>query len=253
MKKMLPIFENGLFHFYSLPHFFNGSIHPNFFRIGLVMLMLTGFSVGVDAQIIIENDNRDIDTQPIADDINVCFEQSDALSFSLVYGGGSNTNPMVSINLANGREYVDGTATITSQSGGPFTLGANTGDLTNLQFPITGTFDDPSDYVVISLNRVGSCDALGQNGLQDEVVLSTGESEFSTTHDALFLTLSIGNLNPVTAAVGNSETLTGDIIGGGNGCVEEFVFMLIDDAGLTTTAFLVEGNTIATDSIVGDT
>ena len=78
-------------------------------------------------------------------------------------------------------------------------------------------------------------------------------NEISTTHDALFLTLSLSNIMAVTTSVGSSETLTGTIVGGGNGCVEELVLMTIDDAGLTTTELRVEGNTIAADSMNGDT
>lgn len=213
----------------------------------LLLLFLSGLPV--QAQFIIENSAGDLGTSPVAEDINVCFEQEDALSFRLIATEAISA-PLLSIELALGREYLDGTAAIVSQSGG-FLLGPNTGTATQPQFIINGDFAS-GDFIEISLNRVGNCEAINQNGLTDRVSIA-GSSEVSSTHDALFLTLSISGINPVTTNVGDMLTLDGQVIGGGNGCVEALVLMVYDEPGVTTNELRVEGNVIPLDSTVNDT
>ncbi|MEM6771724.1 MAG: hypothetical protein AAF597_14165, partial [Bacteroidota bacterium] len=189
----------------------------------------------VSAQFIIEAPDGTPATIPVADDINVCFDQGATLDFRII-ATGDVTDPTLNISLATGR-FVDGDLSVINSSGA-YTLGPNTGTPEAPAYQITGTFT-AGDFVQFSLDLGSDCSAIGVNGVTHTVTVN-GTSEASNTHDALFLTLSIGNLSPESIGVGQSGTATGTITGGGNGCVNEVVFRLIDAPGATTTELRVE-------------
>ncbi|MEM6770091.1 MAG: hypothetical protein AAF597_05855, partial [Bacteroidota bacterium] len=211
-----------------------------------IFLLLSVFPALLVGQFIIENPGGAIGTSPIAQDVNVCFPQGSTLAFRVI-ATADVTDPVLRVELAPGRIF-GGTIQITDANG-TFSLGPNIGTPEEPEFQLTGDFM-PGSFARIRMSVAANCGAINVNGATHTVEIG-GEREVSTTHDALFLTLSIGNLSAETIGVGQSGTVSGTIIGGGNGCAEEVVFRLYDAPGVTTTELRVGGTVIVADSVVG--
>ena len=130
----------------------------------LLTLYFVLFSIFLSGQFIIENPDGDINTSPIADDVNVCFPDGESLAFRIIKGAGTAGTATLTVTLATGREYVDGSISLDSESGGPFMIGPNIGTASIPQFVITGAWD-PGDFVEISIEVRGTCEAINNNGL----------------------------------------------------------------------------------------
>ena len=204
------------------------------------------------AQFVITNIGGNPGTAPGADDVITCTDFDRRLRFRLTASLAS-SDPSVSVVLPTGVNYVAGTARVEgSNLATTPTIGPNTGTTEDPIFAITGTFR-AGDFVTISLDRVATCGAEPGGGKQDEVTVSPGigGAVNSENYDILAANLSVVAGPPLATAVGETETVSGTIVNGGNGCVEEFEFTVLDAAGLMTTSIEVAGVTLTPVSTSG--
>ncbi|TXF91151.1 hypothetical protein FUA23_02675 [Neolewinella aurantiaca] len=216
----------------------------------LVGLVLPGTTF---SQFVITNPGGTPGTVPRADDVVSCTDNDLRVSFRLT-GSPGGTNPSFSVSLPAGVNYVDGSVTVVSSSLATApVIGLNTGSASQPQFEVSGTFG-AGDYVVISLARIANCEAIPGGGQQDAVTVTPGigGTVSSNNYDVLAANLSVVSSAPVTTSVGSTETVTGTITNGGNGCVTEFEFTVMDAPGVMTTSIDIGGTSIMPTSTVGN-
>lgn len=197
-----------------------------------MVIFLMIFPGVASAQFVITNPGGAPGTLPRADDVVTCTDGDLALSFRLT-GSPGGANPSFSTSLPTGVTYLAGSVTVVSSNLGVApTIGANTGTDSQPVFQVNGTFG-PGDFIVISLERIANCDAVPGGGKQDVVTVTpaSGGSRSSNNYDVLAANLSVVASTPVTTSVGNTETVPGTITNGGNGCVTEFEFTVMDAPG----------------------
>ena len=156
--------------------------------------------------------------------------------------------------MAPGVSYIDGTVTVVNSNLAVApTIGPNTGTPGQPSFEITGNFA-AGDFIVISLERLASCQAPPGGGNQDavNVVPSNSGAVNSNNYDVTAANLSVVASAPVTTAVGNTETVTGVITNGGNGCVSEFEFTVMDAPGTITNSIEINSTVLMPSSTIGN-
>lgn len=204
-----------------------------------VFLLLT-LPALLSAQFVITNPGGNLGTSPLANDVLSCTNNDNQLQFRLT-GSPGGVNPVFTIMLPASIDYVSGTvAVVSSNLVVTPTVGPNIGSANQPSFQVTGNFS-AGDYVVVRLDRIADCDAAPGGGYQDavSVVPSNTGAVFSNNYDVLAANLSVVASSPVNTSVGSTESVTGTITNGGNGCVEEFEFTVMDAPGLMTTSLMI--------------
>jgi len=216
----------------------------------IFLLVLPGI---LSAQFVITNSNGTPGTVPRADDAISCTDGDLRTIFRLT-GSPGGIDPSFSLSLPTGVNYIDGTVTVVNSNLAVApTIGPNTGTANQPSFQITGTFD-AGDFIVISLARIADCDAVPGGGKQDAVAVTPGigGAVLSNNYDVLAANLSVTADSPVTTSVGSTETVTGVITNGGNGCVSEFEFTVMDAPGVMTNSIVISGMSIMPTSTIGN-
>jgi hypothetical protein len=152
-----------------------------------------------------------------------------------------------------GVNYIPGTVmVVNSNLAVAPTIGVNTGTASQPTFQITGTFG-AGDFIVVSLERIANCDAVPGGGKQDAISTSPGIGGpvNSNNYDVLAANLSVVASTPVTTSVGSTETVPGMITNGGNGCVTDFEFTVMDAPGVMTTSIVIGSTSIMPTSTMG--
>ena len=202
----------------------------------VAMLLL---STQLNAQFAITGAGGGVNSIPLSRDVVRCVESSDATSGYMSFRAtatASNSNPVLTVDLATGVRYVEGTIELLGSQGvpGAMIIPINIGSDTMPSFQIIGDFD-VGDFVRIRLQRVANCTSDAGGGNIDEVTVGTS-SQISTDYDIREAVLSVTADNPVTTNVGEFETVMGNITNGGNGCIDTFVLEVVNAPGLITTA-----------------
>jgi hypothetical protein len=216
----------------------------------LSQLLLPGL---VSAQFVITDPNGAPGTVPDANDVVSCTPDNRQLVFRLSASPGG-MNPSFSVALAPGVSYIDGTVTVVNSNLAVApTIGPNTGTPGQPSFQITGNFL-AGDFIVISLERFARCEATPGGGNQDAVSVVPGNSGAvnSNNYDVTAANLSVVASTPVTTSVGSTETVPGSITNGGNGCVSEFEFTVMDAPGIITNSIEINSTVLVPTSTVGN-
>ncbi len=215
----------------------------------LCLIILPGV---ISAQFVITNPNGSPGTVPRANDAITCTDGDLRTAFRLT-GSPGGVNPSFSLSFPAGVNYIDGTVTVVNSNLAVApTIGPNTGTVNQPTFQILGNFG-AGDFIVISLARIADCDAVPGGGKQDAVTVTpgTGGAVLSNNYDVLAANLSVTASAPVTTSVGSTETVTGVITNGGNGCVSEFEFTVMDAPGVMTNSVEIGGMSIMPTSTMG--
>ncbi len=200
----------------------------------------------------------------LTEDINTCqsFEEVNSARLIIVSDGADNTT--ITLTMPTGVSYVDGSVDAVSSVGG-LDIVQTTFDPVNPVFSITPSDLNSGDEIIFSWEREADCNAVDyqmSGGTFKDILEVSGdggsflENNMNlNTYDVLVAALSILGHAPVTTTIGSTESVQLEITNGGQGCVEELTFYIINDNGIETTGLSgnVSGTTLTADVVNGDT
>lgn len=187
----------------------------------------------------------DVGTPLSTQDINACQNLDSLNTARLIIASNAADNTSITLSLPTGVNYVAGSIATVSQMGGLSIAEADISDLSNPIFSVSPADLSLGNEIIFSWAREATCDAVNYQmagGVFKDIIEVNGdagsllENNLSlNSYDVVVAALSILSHPAVATTIGSSENVDISITNGGQGCLEEFEFYIIDEPGMSTS------------------